>query len=76
MGLRDWFRRFTSKVKDILGIYNKWDDYKCTALFSDGSWVVFSGKPWGDEFNTFKNLAESYAYCIEMNMTGSFWRFD
>lgn len=75
MGLRSWFRRFVSKVKEVLGIYDKYDDYVAEAFFEDGSSMKYTGKPWGDNFDRFKQFANMYAYSITMNMTGSFWRF-
>lgn len=76
MGLRDWFRRFVSKVKEILGIHDKWNDYVAEAFFDDGGRMRYTGKPWGYEFDMFKNTAQRYAWRVTMNMTGSFWTFD
>jgi hypothetical protein len=75
MGLRNWFRRFVSKVKELLGVYDKYSDYKAEAHFPDGSSAVYLGKPWGWEFELFKEMAREEAYGVSMNMTGSYWRF-
>jgi hypothetical protein len=75
MGLRDWFRRFVSKVKEVFGIYDKYTDFTATAYFSDGAEMTFTGRPWGNEFELFKYNADTYAYAVSMNMSGSFWRF-
>lgn len=75
MGLRSWFRRFLYKVREILGIYNNYDSYECTAYFYDGSSLTYTGRPWGPSFEEFKSVANFEAVSIEMNMTGSFWRF-
>jgi len=75
MGCRDWFRRFVSKVKEILGVYDKYNDFKAIAYFPDGSEAMFEGKPWGSSFRMFQNLVEEEACGVWMNMKGSFWRF-
>jgi hypothetical protein len=63
------------KVREILGVYNDYDDFECNAYFYDGSVLTYTGRPWGPAFEEFKSLASSDAVAIEMNMTGSFWRF-
>ncbi|KAI9166494.1 hypothetical protein HJFPF1_02597 [Paramyrothecium foliicola] len=73
MGLRNWFRRFVSKVKEVFGVYDKYTEFTATAYFSDGGSMTFTGRPWGGDFDLFKYNAEEYAYAISMNMTGSFW---
>ncbi|CAG9954770.1 unnamed protein product [Clonostachys rosea f. rosea IK726] len=65
MGLRDWFRRFVSKVKEVFGIYDKYTDFTATAYFSDGAEMTFTGRPWGNEFELFKYNADTYAYAIK-----------
>lgn len=74
MGLRGWFRRFVSKVKETLGIYDKYSDFEAEALFPDGSEAKYTGKPWGYEFELFKALVEEEACAVKMNMHGSFWQ--
>lgn len=75
MGLRSWFRRFVSKVKEVLGIYDKYDDFECEAYFDDGSVFTYTGHPWGSAFEEFKRYAASNANAVRMNMSGSFWSF-
>jgi len=75
MGFRSFFRRFVSKVKEVLGIYDKYNDFKADAYFSDGGVATFRGKPWGSAFEHFKYFVAEDAYAIEMNMKGDFWRF-
>ncbi len=73
MGIRDWFRRFVSKVKETFGIYDKYTDFEAMAWFPDGAEASYKGKPWGYEFELFKELVEEDAYAIRLNMNGSFW---
>jgi len=74
MGLRSWFRRFVSKVKEFCGVYNKYNDYQADAYFDDGSVMTYTGHPWGKGFEQFKKFAGQNAYVVEMNMNGSYWR--
>jgi hypothetical protein len=73
MGLRDWFRRFVSKVKEVFGVYDKYRDFEAVAYFPDGSEAIYTGKPWGYEFELFKALVEDEAFAVRLNMQGSFW---
>jgi hypothetical protein len=72
MGFRSFFRRFVSKVKEVLGIYDKYNDFKADAYFSDGGVATFRGKPWGSAFEHFKYFVAEDAYAIEMNVR-AFW---
>lgn len=75
MGFRSWFRKFVSKVKDLLGIYDKYNDFRAEAIFPDGGEMVYEGKPWGPHFEAFKKLAGEEAVSMRMNMTGGFWEY-
>jgi hypothetical protein len=75
MGIRDWFRRFASKVRDILGMDNPYDSFRCDAYFLDGGVMTFTGKPWGEAFRNFNTYVAHNAYYVTMNMQGSFWKF-
>jgi hypothetical protein len=75
MGFRSWFRRFVSKVKEVLGIHDKWNDFVAEAFFEDGGRSRYTGKPWGAEFDMFKNMAQVNAWKVTMNMTGDFCSF-
>jgi len=74
MGLRAWFRRFVSKVKEFFGVYDKYNDYRADAFFDDGSDMTYTGNPWGSGFESFKRVAGENAYKVQMNMSGSYWR--
>ncbi|KAH8201424.1 hypothetical protein TruAng_004424 [Truncatella angustata] len=76
MGLKAWFQRFVSKVKELLGVHDQYNDFRAIAFFTDGSQMVYTGKPWGSAFEQFKNHAGEYAYAVQLNMTGSFWKFE
>jgi hypothetical protein len=75
MGLRDWCRRFMYKIREILHIYNPYDDFTCEAYFEDGGSLTFTGRPWGPVFREFNRVVNEEAVYVEMNMTGSFWKF-
>ena len=75
MGLRNWFRRFRSKVYDTFGVYDKYNDFTADAILVDGSEVHFQGRPWTSEFNQFKEIVEEHAYAVKVNMKGSFFSF-
>jgi len=75
MGIRDWFRRFTSKIRDILGMNNPYDDFKCDAYFLDGGVMTFTGRPWGEAFRKYNSYVRDNAYYVTMSMQGSFWKF-
>lgn len=63
------------KVREILHIYNPYDDFECEAYFCDGSSLTYTGHPWGPSFAEFQRVVNTEAIYVEMNMTGSFWRF-
>jgi len=75
MGLRSWCRRFMYKVREILHIYNPYDDFTCEAYFEDGGSLTFTGRPWGPVFREFNRVVNEEAVYVEMNMSGSFWKF-
>jgi hypothetical protein len=75
MGLRDWCRRFMYKVREVLHMYNAYDDFECEAYFEDGASLTYTGRPWGQAFQKFNRVVNQEAVYVEMNMTGSFWRF-
>lgn len=75
MGIRSWFRRFTSKIRDILGMDNPYDSFRCDAVFPDGGTMTFTGRPWGKPFVAFNSHVRDYAMYVTMNLEGSFWKF-
>jgi hypothetical protein len=75
MGIRSWFRKFISKINEMLGMHDKYNDFKCTAYFDDGGVFTYQGKPWGVEFEEFKRFVSKEANVVEMNMNGGFWKF-
>ena len=75
MGLKDWCRRFMYKVREILRIHNDFDDFMCEAYFDYGDSLTFTGRPWGPVFQEFNRVVNEEAIWVEMNMTGSFWKF-
>ncbi len=74
MAFRSWFRKFVSKIKELLRVHDKYNDFFAEAYFEDGSSMVYTGKPWGHHFEMFKEVAQE-ASGVYVSMTGSFWRF-
>ena len=37
--------------------------------------MTYAGHPWGPAFEEFNRVVNTEAIAVEMNMTGSFWRF-
>jgi hypothetical protein len=75
MGVRDWYRRFMSKIREILDLDDPYDSFRCDAYFEDGGVMTFTGKPWGEPFRVFNSYVMQHAVWVQMNMQGSFWKF-
>ena len=63
------------KVREILHLYNPYDDFECEAYFEDGGSLTYTGHPWGPAFREFNRVVDQEAVYVEMNYTGSFWKF-
>jgi len=71
---RQWLGRGSSKLKEFLGLHDKYADFTIEAWFPDGGYLVYTGKPWGSSFNKILSLADK-ASRVSVNMNaGSFMK--
>ncbi|KAK5682423.1 hypothetical protein LTS10_005551 [Elasticomyces elasticus] len=75
-----WLRKMYVNLREKLDhpkySDGRYGDFKAEVWFHDGSYMSWSGTPWGSAWEKFKKLVETNSVShMQANMDGKFWSY-